>query len=59
MTPMTTYALPLALLGLLLLTPSCHHHRSRLNGNQHTHHEEATPVSNLPAAEFSRVTQRH
>ncbi len=56
---MMKYALPLALLGLLL-TPSCRHHRGSAQGAElHTQHEEATPVSHLPSAEFSRVTSHH
>ncbi len=53
---MTRYTLPLALLGLMLLFPSCRHHRTDRPQRPHYSHEEAEPVSNLPHEEFSRVT---
>ncbi len=55
---MTRYTLPLALLGLLLLSPSCRHaaRPAAESASPHYSHEEAEPVSNLPHAEFSEVT---
>ncbi len=56
MARMTRYALPLALLGLLLLTASCRHRAEADNTAPRYSHEEALPVSSLPHAEFSTVT---
>ncbi len=59
MSGMMKRSLSLLLLGLLLLTPACRHHHRGGRTVPHSAHEEATPVSNLPSEEFSRVTPQH